>query len=128
MRNDLSKSLRNALEDFLQGSLEENEEFQLNIPVSSYCGSLLVVTLGFIVIHCFFNYYTHSIEEVPWLIHQLFDLDEENNLPTWFSGFLLLNNAFLLFLIARTRRGDHFIHWNVLALGFLGRRAQSLHV
>ena len=55
--------------------------------------SLLVIAICLVAIHCILNYYTHEFEEVPWLIHQLFDLDEENNLPTWFSSFLLLSNA-----------------------------------
>ena len=93
--------------------------FQLSIPVRKYCLVLLAIVIGLITVHSFFNYYNHAIEEVPWLIQQLFDLDEENNIPTWFSGFLLLNNAFFLFLIASARQGKYVVHWNMLALGFL---------
>lgn len=97
--------------------MPEND-FQLSISVRYYCLVLLAIVIGLITVHCIFNYYNHAIEEMPWLIQQLFDLDEENNIPTWFSGFLLLNNAFFLFLIAGTKR-DYVLHWKLLALGFL---------
>ncbi|HIG44597.1 MAG: hypothetical protein ABGY96_12080 [bacterium] len=96
-----------------------DNDFLLSVPVRKYCLVLLAIVIGLITVHCSFNYYNHVFEEVPWLIQQLFDLDEENNIPTWFSGFLLLNNAFFLFLIAKAKQGQYVVHWKLLALGFL---------
>jgi hypothetical protein len=46
------------------------------------------------------NVYHYQIEEVSWLPwRQLFDVDEENNLPTWFSGALLALAAGCLWLL-----------------------------
>jgi hypothetical protein len=92
---------------------------QLNIAVRTYCILLLGITIGFIVIHCGMIYYHYEVAKIPWLIRQLFDLDEENNLPTWFSSFLLLNNAMVLYLLANARAGDYRYHWILLASGFL---------
>lgn len=58
------------------------------------------------------------MEELEWLILQLFDLDEENNLPTWFSSFLLLNNAFFLALMARSSRDRDKLQWWMMSVGF----------
>ena len=80
---------------------------------------LLWTVIGFIAIHCALNYYHYEVAKVPWLIRQLFDLDEENNLPTWFSSFLLLNNALVLYLSAQTRAESGRYHWILLAAGFL---------
>ena len=94
-------------------------EIQLVIAIRAYCYVLLFVTIGFIAIHCGLNYYHHEIAEIPWLIRQLFDLDEENNLPTWFSSFLLLNNALVLYLSAQSSIGADRNYRVLLAAGFL---------
>ena len=93
-------------------------EFQLIIAVRAYCTTLLLTAIAFITIHCGLSYYHYEIAEVPWLIQQLFELDEENNLPTWFSSFLLLNSSLMLYVLARTK-DDHRYHWFLLAAGFL---------
>ena len=94
-------------------------ELRLKLPTRAYSATLLFISIGLVAIHCSLHYYHHEIEEVPWLIMQLFDLDEENNLPTWFSGFLLLNNALLLFSYSQTSGISHRLQWKLLALGFL---------
>lgn len=86
---------------------------------NSYTVVLACIAAVLVMAHCLLNYAHYEIQEIPWLIRQLFDLDEENNLPTWFSGFLLLNCAAVLFLsqtVAETRLGWH---WRLLAIGFL---------
>ncbi len=94
-------------------------EFRLTVATRAYGTALLLISIGLVVIHCSLIYYHHRIEEVPWLIRQLFDLDEENNLPTWFSGFLLLNNSLVLFSYSQASGIDHRLHWRFLAVGFL---------
>lgn len=60
-------------------------------------------------------------QNVYGLIH-LFDLDEENNLPSWFSASLLLGSAVLLAIIAhfeRKSRARCSSKWAILAWTFL---------
>lgn len=51
-----------------------------------------------------------------------FDLDRENNIPTYFSSFLLLISAGLLAIVTMSKRRDHARytkHWFVLMIIFL---------
>lgn len=64
------------------------------------------------------NYINYQVDELPWLLLQLFELDEESNLPTWLSSFLLLNNAIALLLICNNVVNRNW-QWLVLAVGFL---------
>ena len=94
-------------------------EHRLRISVSSYTAVLSTAVVALLSIHLILYVYNYQVEEVPWLLLQLFDLDEENNIPTWFSSFLLLNNAFILYLIASQENTTHKKHWLLLAIGFL---------
>ena len=92
---------------------------RFHISVDAYCKFLLIFCLLFVSAHLGLNYYNHRIEETEWLLHQLFELDEENNLPTWFSSFLLLNNAFVLYAVGENCIDKFKSHWKLLSLGFL---------
>ena len=96
-----------------------DQRFQLNIAVKPYCIFLLLVSLVLLALHTGLYTYSEYVEEVPWLLLQLFDLDEENNLPTWWSGFLLLNVAFFVFLAASASRDKTRPYWFAIAAGFL---------
>jgi hypothetical protein len=53
---------------------------------------------------------------------QLFDLDRENSIPTYFSASLLLFAALLLWIIGvmkRKSRGPYALQWTILAFTFL---------
>lgn len=93
--------------------------FHLTIPVSQYTRVLLIVTLVLVSVHLGLYYYNYEVEELPWLLLQLFDLDEENNLPTWFSGFLLLNCATFLFIYSKSALLQKKQYWGFMAAGFL---------
>ena len=95
-----------------------DHHFELVILPQEYCQLLLAVIVSLILIHCGLNYYHLEIEERPWLVQQLFHLDEENNIPTWYSSFLLLNCAFVLHVVSK-KKMDHQAHWTFLSLGFL---------
>jgi hypothetical protein len=47
------------------------------------CASLITVHVVLTVIH-------YEISELPWLVRELFDVDEEESIPTWFSSAILL--------------------------------------
>jgi hypothetical protein len=93
--------------------------YRLALPARAYANAMLVIGLVLIAIHVGLYLYNYQVEELPWLLLQLFDLDEENNIPTWFSSFLLLNNAFFLYLYASVDQLPKRLHWKLLAAGFL---------
>ncbi len=93
--------------------------YRLKISSDAYPKILGLIAIALLLIHCGLNYYNYQIAETEWLIHQLFDLDEENNIPTWFSSFLLANNAFVLYLISQRLGVKYQKHWFSLAIGFL---------
>ena len=96
-----------------------DSRYQISINTRSYSLVLLVTAVFLVLIHIGLYQYNYQIEELEWLLLQLFDLDEENNLPTWFSSFLLLNNAFFLALIARSEQVADKMQWSLMAAGFL---------
>ncbi len=81
------------------------------------CLSVIIVLL--LSCHVGLTIYHYQIEELPWLPwRQLFDVDEENNLPTWFSGFLLSIVAACVWLCARRKRSDRD-SWQVTGMHWL---------
>ncbi len=82
----------------------------------------LSMAAGFLIImHGLLVTYNYLIEETPWYLLQLFDMNEEHNLPTWFSGFNLLIATAFLGIVTRDKRlsGDHMKgRWTILFLGF----------
>lgn len=94
---------------------------RVDLKVSSrkYCNLLMAIGCFLVLTHCVLYYIHYELTELPWLIRQLFDLDEENNLPTWFSSFLLLNCAAVLYLSLNLRDDQFRLHWRLLTLGFL---------
>ncbi len=91
---------------------------------------LLPVALVLLAAHLLVMMYHYWAGDIPWLIRQLVALDEENNLPTWYSSFLLLVASMVLLLKRATvqigsgatsasqgRKEERF--WSVLAAGFL---------
>lgn len=93
--------------------------YQLTLLLRDYIVTLLVLAMVLLSIHVGLYLYNYQVEELPWLLLQLFDLDEENNIPTWFSSFLLLNNAFFLYLYSGKEGLQKQFHWSLLAAGFL---------
>ncbi|NQV73717.1 hypothetical protein HQ496_11390 [bacterium] len=48
--------------------------------------------------------YNYLVEETPWYLLQMFDVNEEHNLPTWFSGFNLAIATTFLWIASREKR------------------------
>ena len=75
-----------------------------------------------LLVHAVLTVYHYQVAETEWIPwRQLFDVDAENNLPTWFSGLLLGVTAFWVWLLAGDKRavGDRWaLHWRVLAIVF----------
>lgn len=73
----------------------------------------------FVVAHVSLYFYHYEVAKLPSLLLQMFDLDQENNLPTWFSGFILLNVAFILHVYASSQGVENKAYWRILSIGFL---------
>ena len=95
-----------------------NTSYSLTIASREYLGTLLALALVLVFIHIGLYLYYYQVEELPWLLVQLFDLDEENNIPTWYSSFLLLNCAFFLLLYSGADQTQKPFHWRLIGLGF----------
>jgi len=75
-----------------------------------------------LVIHIWLTFHHYLVSDIPWVIRQLFDVDEENNIPTWFSSAnLMLTGAMTLLLAAgKWQQRDRWrLHWMLLGSGFL---------
>lgn len=94
-------------------------KYSINFPAKEYSASILALALALVAVHLGLYLYHYQITELPWLLRQLFDLDEENNIPTWYSSFLLLNNAFFLYLYSTQKEVVKRSYWGLLAAGFL---------
>ena len=95
-----------------------NSNYSLTVNSQTYPLVLLASAVCLVSIHLGLYVYNYRVEELEWLLLQLFDLDEENNLPTWFSSFLLLNNAFFLALVARLESTQDKLQWTLMSIGF----------
>lgn len=83
---------------------------------------LWACTLGLVGIHLVLNLFHYLIYDLPWLLRQIFDVDEEDSFPTWFSSFILLLTAVTCGLNARresTSNEANAASWTALGIGFL---------
>jgi hypothetical protein len=88
---------------------------RLTLRLSGAASVLVGLHVALMVVH-------YEYVHIPWLIRQLFDLDEEQSFGTWFSVVILLFTAWILLLYARQRResGDPWHRqWWLLGLGFV---------
>lgn len=85
------------------------------ITLWAVVSALLAVHLALTITH-------YRVHELPWLVRQIFDVDEEDSFPTWYSAAALLLTA--MTLAVRTRgayqtQDPWRKHWGGLAWGFL---------
>lgn len=83
---------------------------RLSLQLASIIALLSVCHVMVMVIH-------YEIERLPWLLRELFDLDEEQSFGTWFSAVILLFAGRLLLLQAREVHDFRFA-WKLLGIGF----------
>ena len=96
--------------------------YEVSISPRGLTRLLLIVAITLLACHTALALYHYRVEKLHFLVLQLFDVDQENNLPSWFSGCLLLTASALLWFCARTKRsgGDPWSgFWYALAVGFL---------
>lgn len=93
--------------------------------------AMAVVTLGFTALSLLFEMLNHAARTGDGAGRmQLFDLDADQNVPTWYSASLLLICAVLLAAIAAVASGIHRLYWGGLSVGFLylsADEAASIH-
>jgi len=91
-------------------------QLQIKFNDSILVSALFILIVAFTVVYPLLSYLNLETE-IHWLILQIFDLDDENNLPTWFSSFQLTIAAVLSLEYAQ--RSTKSKHWYLLGSGFL---------
>jgi len=66
---------------------------------------LVATMLALLAIHLVTQYDRFHGQHVPWQLDELFDVDEEQTIPNWFSSALLAFGALLMAAIAGAARG-----------------------
>jgi len=88
----------------------------------SYAGILGAVVLLLLLLSVAGQFATYVVEHAFLTeLAPLFYVDQEHNIPTYFSVLLILLAAFLLVIIARNKGGQRLPHaskWMILAFGF----------
>jgi hypothetical protein len=97
----------------------------LNVPPPRRVVPWLLAIVGFLVVASLGTQIARYVLGHEYLLGfvYFFDVDQEANLPTWFSAIdLLLASAILSGIaVAKRRQNDRFaLHWTVLALVFFG--------
>ena len=97
-------------------------EYRVVVERDQLVARFAIVAFALLLVHSVLTVYHYQVEEIEWIPwRQLFDVDEENNLPTWFSGFLLGVTAFWVWIVALAKRRSSdrwWVHWMLLAAGF----------
>lgn len=95
--------------------------FELRLQRKRLVRFLSVTAAVLLAMHGILYLIHFMVDDVPWYALQLFDVNEEHNLPTWFSGFNLGITTLFLWIISRekSRLDDaQKSRWKVLFVGF----------
>lgn len=104
-----------------------NNELKLKEKIMSYPQRITLflfviiisLVLAGVAVQIYGNIYADNASKT---IIELFDLNAEANIPTWYSSFALLFSAILLTLIAlikTVQRDNYVFHWKMMSLIFL---------
>src|SRR2546421_483929 len=91
-------------------------------PTTRLVRFLAVVAAMLVVVHVGLQTWHYRVHELPWVARDLFDLDEENNIPAWYGAALMLLGSLLLAMIANARRQEKASdvrYWLGLSIGFV---------
>lgn len=94
----------------------------ININLNRLLMGLWFVAVALVSIHILLNLIHYVVTDLPWLLRQIFDVDEEDSFPTWFSAFLLLLTSVSLWVNGAAETSTDPIlaeRWRVLGVGFL---------
>jgi uncharacterized membrane protein len=96
----------------------KNGHYALPESIPLILGRVIFFLVLFHIVLQAIHYYVY---ELPWLLREIFDVDEEESFTNWFSTIILFISSVLLFLIAQKKKRDQDpfkIHWYGLAWGF----------
>ncbi|GAX34107.1 hypothetical protein [Nodularia sp. NIES-3585] len=97
-------------------------ELPINISAKKITQSLIIIIICLTLTGALSGYFLVSDFQFPsskWF-YELFSLDEELNVPAWYSSFTLLFCSGLLAVITSIKKTDkYFIYWKNLSLIFL---------
>jgi len=93
------------------------------IPINEkkLISGLTFVATFLLCAHALLMCYNYLVDETPWYLLQMFDVNEEHNLPTWFSGFNLMISTTLVWIISRSKKASNDSmagRWTVLLVVF----------
>ena len=95
--------------------------YQLDLSTGNLVRYLSFIVIGLLAVHSLLQVWHYQWQEVPWPLRQLFDVDEEDSVPTWYSASALLLASVLLFLMSQRKRADRdpwVRYWYGLSLAF----------
>ncbi len=104
---------------------------QLSIPFSSQAliKRLTLCAVILLIAHIVLTVMHYGFVDLPWLLRELFDVDEEESIPTWFSSMLLLVTSLTLFLVAalcKQSKDRNAKYWVGLGAGFAFMSADEI--
>ncbi len=97
-------------------------EYVVPISPKLLIRTLVIVVTALVLVHVVLQTYHYKVHPVHWVLKDLFDLDGEDNVPSWYSGTALFMASAFLYVIAvdKQKARDAFTrHWYGLAAGFL---------
>ncbi len=114
---------RSDMVNILKEKSKKPDAFRLDVvPAIASLVSVLARSCAILLlVHVFLTVFHYEIMELPWLVRELFDVDEEESVPTWFSSMVLLLAALYLTFVSfiKLRVSDLQAHsWISLSLGF----------
>ena len=104
-----------------KSAIKTTPYYQLDLSTGCLVRYLTILVIGLLTVHSSLQIWHYEWHEVPWPLRQLFDVDEEDSIPTWYSASALLLASVLLFLISQRKRADRdpwVRYWYGLSLAF----------
>ena len=98
-----------------------NTQYAIQVDAGKLTKRLSIIASLLLFEHGLMYTWHYLVQSVPWYVLQFFDVDEENNLPTWFSGFNLLVATTFLGILLRDKQSKNDPmagRWKVLFIGF----------
>ncbi len=81
--------------------------YEIQVSSRKLLRGLSATVVGLLTVHIVLTVWHYRLHELPWRLRQLFDVDAEENLPTWYSSFALLLTAAFLLVLGLRKRTQH---------------------
>jgi hypothetical protein len=104
---------------FLKRQEKMNNQIKINpLKVGT---TLFILTVILCIISMGLWYFPRKLLFQTYNLDELFSVDNEGNIPTYFNSFLLLIPSLFCYLVSRLKKGipgAYYTHWLILAIGF----------